>query len=131
MTKTPAWFHGGFDECYVPGEIIEVGRGEPMPTLPEPSGDRHWHVAHAELRDLHIEKSSTYGSKLDPLANFTQAAEILGKPDEYPVLGRMLDKLIRAANMIEQGRADDVKEWPDLASLALCAEALRRRRGIR
>ena len=123
LTKTPAWFHQGFDECYAVGA--------PIKGVSTDIGDFRWKEAHAELLNLHLEKSSTYGTKHDQLANFTQAAEILGKPDEYPVLVRMLDKISRAAHMIEQGKADQVKEWPDLASLALCAEALRRRRRIR
>jgi hypothetical protein len=85
-------------------------------------------AAHAELRSLHIEKSSTYGTDEDRLANFTESGLVLGKPPEYAVLVRCLDKLSRAVHMIEAGRADEVKEYPDLASLALCAEALRRRR---
>lgn len=84
--------------------------------------------AHAELRALHVEKSSTYGTDDDPLANFSESAVMLGKPAEYAVLVRILDKASRAVHMIDAGSADDVKEWPDIASLALCAEALRRRR---
>lgn len=93
-----------------------------------PGGDPDWLEAHAELLALHREKSSTYGTKADPLANFSESAGFLGQAAEYPVLVRMFDKLSRALHMLEAGRANEVKEWPDLASLALCAEALRRRR---
>lgn len=75
-----------------------------------------------------MEKSSTYGTEGDALANFSESGVVLGKPAEYAVLVRCLDKIARAVHMIDAGRADEVKEYPDLASLALCAEALRRRR---
>lgn len=91
-------------------------------------GDELWLEAHAELRDLHIGKSATYGTDRDRLANFSESAVVLGKPAEYAVLVRILDKAARAVHMIEAGRADEVAEYPDLASLSLCAEALRRRR---
>ncbi len=93
-------------------------------------GDPRWRKAHAELLDLHIEKSSTYGTSSDPLANFTESAALLGKPPEYAVLVRILDKTARAVHMIDAGRSDAVEEYPDIASLALCAEALRRRRDV-
>lgn len=96
--------------------------------LSDALGDPDWKQAHADLLPLHYEKSSTYGTDDDPLENFTESGDVLGKPPEYPVLVRILDKLSRSVHMIEAGRADEVKEWPDIASLALCAEALRRRR---
>lgn len=94
-----------------------------------PGGDPDWLRAHAELAKLHREKSATYGTKADSLANFTESSVWLNRPPEYAVLVRILDKASRALHMIDAGRADAVAEWPDLASLALCAEALRRRRG--
>lgn len=108
---TPAWE-------YRPDSIVQT----------EASGDPHWLEAHGELRDLHLLKSSTYGTDGDPLANFTESGQLLGKPPEYPVLVRILDKVSRAVHMIDAGRSEDVKEYPDISSLALCAEALRRRR---
>jgi hypothetical protein len=91
-------------------------------------GDPAWMDAHRELRELHIRKSATYGRDDDPLRNFTAVAEVTGKPPEYYVALRMVEKLVRTLNMIDAGDGDSVKEWPDLASLALCGEALRRRR---
>jgi len=91
-------------------------------------GDPGWRQAHKELLALHVEKSATYGSNADPLANFSESAAVLGKPAEYAVLVRVLDKVARAVHMIDAGKADLVKEYPDVASLALCAEALLRRR---
>ena len=91
-------------------------------------GDRRWHAAHAELRKLHVNKSSTYGTDEDPLANFTAVAAKNGQPPEFYALERIEEKLTRAMNMIRAGKAGAVKEYPDIASLALCAEALLRRR---
>lgn len=113
---------GPYELCWQPEDV--VGDDE----LAMPPGDQHWHAAHGELRELHVEKSSTYGNDADPLANFTESAQILGKPAEYAVLVRILDKVARAVHMIDAGRATDVKEYPDIASLALCAEALLQRR---
>lgn len=91
-------------------------------------GDHHWHDAHAELKALHIEKSSTYGNKADPLANFTQIAATANQEPERYVLERIVEKCVRALHQIDAGDAEAVKEYPDIASLGLCAEALRRRR---
>jgi hypothetical protein len=91
-------------------------------------GDFGWLAAHADLLELHIRKSATYGTDDDRLANFTETAYILRKPPEYPIASRMIEKLSRTVHMLDAGDADLVKEWPDLASLALCAESLRRRR---
>ena len=91
-------------------------------------GDEKWMDAHRELRALHIRKSATYGRDGDRFANFTAVAYATGKPPEYYVALRMIEKLARTVNMIDAGDADSVKEWADLASLGLCGEALRRRR---
>lgn len=98
------------------------------PAIPSRGGDIGWLSAYRELEALHLLKSASYGTERDKLANFTESARVLGKPAEYPVLVRMLDKLARAIHMIDNGEANQVKEYPDLASLSLCAEALRRRR---
>lgn len=90
-------------------------------------GDSDWLDAHAELRALHVRKSATYGTDTDRFENFSAVAEANGQPPEYYVAERMLEKLTRAFNMIRAGDSRAVKEWLDLASLALCAEALRRR----
>lgn len=92
------------------------------------SGDMRWLEAHDELGALHLRKSATYGNSSDPLANFAGVAVIANQPPERYVLERIVEKCVRAINMIDAGAADDVKEYPDVASLALCAEALRRRR---
>lgn len=89
--------------------------------------DRHWLAAHGDLIRLHVEKSSTYGSSGDRFANFTAIADATGAPPERYVLERILEKTTRALNMIDAGLAADVKEYPDIASLGLCAEALQRR----
>lgn len=92
------------------------------------SGDPNWIAAHAELLPLHLRKSSTYGNDYDPLANFMMVADFNGDDPEVYVIARIVEKLTRTSNMIRAGRAVEVKEYLDVASLALCAEALRRRR---
>lgn len=91
-------------------------------------GDPGWLAAHQELRRLHIRKSATYGNQDDALHNFQAVAEATSQPPERYVIERTIEKLTRALNMIDAGTADAVKEYPDCASLMLCAEALRRRR---
>jgi hypothetical protein len=91
-------------------------------------GDPGWIQSYRELLPLHLKKSATYGTDEDKLANFTEVGEITHYPEEYYVALRIIEKLRRAVNMIERGDENDVKEWPDCASLALCGEALRRRR---
>lgn len=90
--------------------------------------DPGWVEVHAELAVLHARKSGTYGTNEDAMANYTGTSEKLGQPDEYTPMVRMIEKLERAKNLIQAGRADEVKDWPDLAALAIGAEALRRRR---
>jgi len=91
-------------------------------------GDGGWWEAWAELYPMHVDKSGTYGNQADALANYVNTSEQLGQPDEYTPMARIIEKLERARNMVLAGRADEVKEWPDIAALAIGAEALRRRR---
>ncbi len=102
-------------------------------------GDLDWGAAHEELlpqmvsihdelRELHLDKSSTYGTEDDALANFVETADAEDREPESVVLTRILEKSFRALHMIKSGNVEAIKEWPDIASLALCAEALRRRR---
>jgi len=90
--------------------------------------DTEWLEAHGALPALHERKSSTYGTDGDRFANFTAVARITGSPVERYALERLLEKTIRALNMIDAGAANDVGEYPDLASLALVCEALRLKR---
>jgi hypothetical protein len=80
-----------------------------------------------ELRELHLEKSAGYGTSGDPLANFTTVAAHSGEPAfVYPVR-RAVEKLSRWASLYAQGRLEELgEEHLDVASLLLCAEALRR-----
>jgi hypothetical protein len=82
-----------------------------------------------ELRTLHVTKSAGYGTGKDPLANFMAVAAHSGQPAfVYPVL-RAVEKLSRWASLYAQGRLDELEEEHlDVASLLLCAEALRRSR---
>lgn len=89
--------------------------------------DPHWRDAHDALFRLHIEKSATYGTSRDRFANFTDVAHLTGSvPELYPLL-RVIEKASRAVHMIGNGQARGVAEYPDIASLALCCEALRAR----
>lgn len=93
-----------------------------------PNADPGWLKVHDELRSLHIEKSTEYGSEEDALANYVRTSEVVGEPDEFACWTRIHEKCIRALNLIKAGRADDNKEGTDVAALAIAAEALRRRR---
>lgn len=93
-----------------------------------PEGDPGWVEVHAELLELHVQKSSTYGSPADPMANYVETSEKWGDCDEATAARRIDEKMTRARNLILAGRADEVEEWPDIAALALGCEALRRRR---
>lgn len=101
---------------------------DPVPTLDVRGADAGWLAVHEELRGLHVEKSSTYGHDADRLANFTGIAAITGDPAELGALLRIIEKSIRALNMIRAGDADAVREYRDLASLAIICETLLRRR---
>lgn len=90
--------------------------------------DQGWLETHGELLPLHIEKSATYGNEQDRLANFTAVAAATGNRPEQYVIERIVEKATRCLNMIRAGAADEVREYPDMASLALVCEALRRRR---
>lgn len=125
--ESPARYkQGPYEECWTVGgpEQFET----PITTIPDLPGDPDWHDAHRELGDLHVEKSSTYGNGADPLANFTTLAAVAEQAPERYVLERIVEKCVRALNMIDAGDAVVVQEYPDIASLGLCAEALRRRR---
>ena len=90
-------------------------------------GDPGWLQAHRDLLALHLDKSSTYGTGADPLANFSAVSAITGDTPERYALQRIIEKASRAINQIDAGCSGDVKEYPDIAGLALCAEALRSR----
>lgn len=89
--------------------------------------DPDWVAAWQELHGVHHLKSATYGTDEDALQNFVDVARVAGLPVcLYPAL-RMVEKLSRASHMIGRGDSRYVEEFMDVASLALCAEALRRR----
>lgn len=92
------------------------------------NADQGFLKIHRENLDLHIEKSSTYGTAAEKFDNFFEVAEVTGQPPEYYALLRLIEKAKRAANMIQAGSADAVEEYPDMANLATVCEALRRRR---
>jgi hypothetical protein len=93
-----------------------------------PGGDEGWWLVHSELGVLHATKAEDYGTEEDALANYVQASDAVGEPDEFTCWLRILEKTHRALNMIRAGRANDNLEGADVASLAIGAEALRRRR---
>lgn len=81
-----------------------------------------------ELLDLHYDKSGGYGTLDDPLANFTSVAASSREPAYRYPRRRVIEKLARLESLDEQGRIDELEqEHLDVASLMLCAEALRRR----
>lgn len=105
----------------------ETPETPPEPMEGDPAGDPGWIEVHAELRVLHLEKSSTYGVDAEKFANYIAVAETTGDPPELYIAERCIEKLTRTVNQIRAGDSRGVKEWPDLSSLAICAEALRRR----
>lgn len=90
--------------------------------------DQHWLHVHAALPELHARKSATYGTGDDRFANFTAVAAITGAAPERYALERLVEKATRALNMIDAGIADDVREYADIASLALVCAALQHKR---
>ena len=91
-------------------------------------GDQGWWLVHSELGVLHASKADGYGTDEDALANYVRTSEVVGEPDEFTCVLRMHEKIVRCLNLIRAGRANEVDEYPDLAALAVAAEALRRRR---
>lgn len=92
------------------------------------TGDPGWLEVHAELGGLHVAKARDYGTDEDALANYVQASGAVGEPAEFTCWLRIMEKAHRALNLIRSGRADENVEGPDVAALAIGAEALRRRR---
>lgn len=80
-----------------------------------------------ELRALHGRKSGGYGTDADPFGNFTAVANLTGQPRYLYPVHRAIEKLTRVLSLDKQGRRSDLgEEFLDVASLLLCAEAMRR-----
>jgi hypothetical protein len=90
--------------------------------------DEHWLEAHAALPALHADKSGTYGVEGDRFANFTALARVTGAVPERYAVERLLEKATRALHMIDAALANDVREYPDIASLGLVCHALQYKR---
>lgn len=91
------------------------------------TGDKTYLSLTEEIRDLHVKKSGGYGTSHDPFANFTAISHLSGQPRYLYPAHRMIEKLTRLLSLHEQGRVDEIgEELLDVASLALCAEAMRR-----
>lgn len=90
-------------------------------------GDPGWLKANDEIRALHLTKSGGYGTGSDPFANFSSVSAVSGTPRYlYPIL-RSLEKLSRCMSLHSQGRVEELdEEFLDIASLMLCATAMRR-----
>jgi hypothetical protein len=83
------------------------------------------------LIPLHLRKSSTYGSPSDPFANFTVLASIKGQPRPVYAIDRAQEKLVRVYQLVELGLWGQVgDELSEIASLCLCAEAMREADGL-
>jgi len=80
-----------------------------------------------KLGTLHTVKSGGYGTGEDPYANFTAVAALTGQPRYLYATLRAIEKLIRVLSLHERGRTEELsEEFTDIASLAICAEAMRR-----
>ena len=90
--------------------------------------DPNWVQAWQELLGLHELKSGGYGTGADPLANFTGVASVAQEPSFLYPCRRAVEKLTRVESLVKQERFGELREeFMDIASLMLCAEALRRR----
>lgn len=125
----------GSDSCYVKKHKESVNN--PKYTVVDEAafipyeddrGDPDFLAALVDIETLHKNKSSTYGTSEDSFANFTDVGRVTGKPPEYYALLRIVEKCSRAVHQIDAGNHDDVKEYPDIAGLALCCEALKQKR---
>lgn len=114
-----------FTFCLWCGERIQDGMSQDRV-----AGDRGWLDVHRELADLHVSKARDYGTDEDALANYVLTSEAVGEPDEYTCWLRIHEKCVRALNLLRAGRGDENVEGPDVAALAIGAEALRRRRTL-
>lgn len=80
-----------------------------------------------ERLDLHIEKSSGYGTGEDPFANFTAVAQMSGQPRYLYPVHRTIEKLTRVLSLHAQGRTWELEEeFKDCSSLLDCATAMLR-----
>lgn len=97
------------------------------PRLPAQGGHPGYLALLDEIRELHILKSAGYGTATDPFANFVAVAEAADQPAYVYPLHRAIEKLARCTSLLAQGRDPELgEEFLDVASLLLCAEALRR-----
>ena len=90
--------------------------------------DPGWMTVHQELVELHQEKSLGYGTSADALSNYVFTASVAEKPAEYVCYLRILEKAVRAINLINSGQSDRCDEGKDIAALGIAAEALKRRK---
>jgi hypothetical protein len=120
----PRMTHEGPFAAYPLG--FEPATLEESSTVPA-GADPDWVATHSELLELHVVKSSTYGDEGDRFRNFTDVAHAKDEFPEEAVLGRIIEKASRSLTMLRSGRRLDVGEYGDMSSLALIAEALRRK----
>lgn len=81
-----------------------------------------------EHYDLHEAKSKGYGSDRDTMSNFTGVSVATGKPRSYYPVLRLIEKAVRAINLMDAGETGDAlgEELCDIAVLADCGELMRR-----
>ncbi len=112
------------------GDVIRDGNGNKVTVtswaIPFKQTDQYDQILE-ELRTLHSVKSGGYGTGEDGYANFTAVAALTGQPRYLYATLRAIEKLTRVLSLHEQGRVQELsEEFTDIASLAICAEALRR-----
>jgi hypothetical protein len=92
-----------------------------------PGGHPEYHEILRELGALHEIKSNGYGTYDSPLENFYAVGRVNQRAPYAYAMDRMTEKLARANILYLNGRIDELEEeFKDIASLAICAEALRR-----
>jgi hypothetical protein len=80
-----------------------------------------------ELKRLHLLKSGGYGTARDAFANFSAVGVMTGQVRYVYPVHRAIEKLTRCVSLLAQGRDGELgEEFLDVASLMLCAEAMRR-----
>jgi hypothetical protein len=80
-----------------------------------------------ELKKLHLLKSGGYGTTRDAFANFSAVGEMTGQTRYVYPVHRAIEKLTRCVSLLAQDRDKELgEEFLDVASLMLCAEAMRR-----
>ena len=90
-------------------------------------GDPDFLAALVDIEALHKRKSARYGTDEDRFDNFTRVAQSRDQDPGVYIIDRIQEKLVRIQNMQKHGDTIEEEDWLDIASCALCGEAMRRK----